>query len=89
MYVGDVPEELRDLTVVEEVMISCCHAKLWIIQLNEEGGDASSTAQQGLWGHVIVFPQHPEQVLGLLPPMLEVSMPICVILISLHLPSFE
>ena len=83
MYIGIVPEELCNLMVVEEAMISRCHAKLWIIQLNEQGSSASSPAQWGLRGHVIVFPQHPEQVVDLLPPsMEEVVTPICIIFVG-------
>jgi hypothetical protein len=35
-YLGPVPKELSDLTVVEEAMIARCHSKCWIIQLKEE-----------------------------------------------------
>lgn len=33
-YLGDVPNVLRDLTPIEESMISLCRAKCWIVQLN-------------------------------------------------------
>ncbi|THU76613.1 hypothetical protein K435DRAFT_608969, partial [Dendrothele bispora CBS 962.96] len=36
MFLGVVPPELRDLTVVEKAMIARCHAKCWIIQMKEE-----------------------------------------------------
>ena len=26
-FLGDVPPELKDLTVIEEAMIACCHSK--------------------------------------------------------------
>jgi hypothetical protein len=35
MFLGDVPDELKDLTVVEEAMIAKCRAKCWVIQLKE------------------------------------------------------
>ncbi|KAG1848266.1 hypothetical protein F4604DRAFT_1813097, partial [Suillus subluteus] len=38
-FLGDVPDELKDLTVVEEAMIARCRAKCWIVQLKEENQD--------------------------------------------------
>ena len=35
LFLGIVPAELQDLTVVEEAMIARCRAKSWIIQLQE------------------------------------------------------
>ncbi|KAJ7430620.1 hypothetical protein B0H11DRAFT_2391954 [Mycena galericulata] len=35
-FLGPVPEELSNLTVIEEAMIARCRAKCWIIQLKEE-----------------------------------------------------
>jgi hypothetical protein len=34
-YLGPVPPELKDLSVVEEAMIARCRAKCWIIQMRE------------------------------------------------------
>lgn len=56
MFLGDVPFELRELTAIEEVMIACCHAQSWIIQLQEAGGVAPNV-QRGVCGHIIVYPQ--------------------------------
>ena len=38
-YLGDVPEELKDLTVVEEAMIAQCRSKCWVVQLKEDNQD--------------------------------------------------
>lgn len=36
-YLGPIPDELRDLTVIEEAMIAQSRAKCWVIQLREDG----------------------------------------------------
>ena len=38
-FLGAVPDELKDLTVVEEAMIAHCRVKCWIIQLKEDNQD--------------------------------------------------
>ena len=38
-FLGAIPDELKDLTVVEEAMIACCWVKCWIIQLKEDNHD--------------------------------------------------
>ena len=43
---GDVPLELKDLMVIEEAMIACCHSKCWIVQLKEENQDLVVPATQ-------------------------------------------
>ncbi|KAF5341970.1 hypothetical protein D9611_001217 [Ephemerocybe angulata] len=90
-YIGEVPEELKDLTVVEEAMISRSRAKCWIIRLKEINHtlDVSNT-QRGMKGHVIVFPQRPSEIARILPPPIEdVITPICVIFIGSKPPSQE
>ncbi|KAJ3911527.1 hypothetical protein F5877DRAFT_85843 [Lentinula edodes] len=47
LFLGAVPEELKDLSVVEEAMISRCRAKSWIIQLKEDNGFITPTNQRG------------------------------------------
>ncbi|KAJ7932933.1 hypothetical protein B0H13DRAFT_1856544 [Mycena leptocephala] len=82
-YLGPVPQALRDLTVVEEAMISLCRAKCWIIQLREEGSESSiPISQRGVRGHIIVYPQRSSSVALSLPPSLEeIITPICVIFV--------
>src|ERR1700728_4844869 len=90
-YLGKVPDELKHLTVVEEVMVARCHAKSWVVQLKEENSDLQvPTAQRGLQGHVIIFPQQPEALVTLLPPpVADIITPICVVFVGAHPPSPE
>lgn len=87
--VGNILPELRDLTPVEEAMVSKCRAKAWIVQLRElPNGDGCPNSQHGLKGHVMIFPQEPDHLLSLLPPSLtEVSMPICILFVGSCTPS--
>jgi hypothetical protein len=36
---GPVPNELKELTVIQEAMIARCRSKWWIIQLKKENQD--------------------------------------------------
>ncbi|THU75801.1 hypothetical protein K435DRAFT_706396, partial [Dendrothele bispora CBS 962.96] len=90
MFLGDVPPELRDLTVVEEAMIARCRTKCWIIQLKEEERASDPITQRGVKGHIIIYPQQPSAVAKLLPPSIEeISSPICVLFIGSQPPSSE
>lgn len=91
LYIGAVPEELQDLTAIEESMISLCRAKCWIVQLKEDK-DKSDTvlphAQKGMRGHVIIYPQKPERVARILPPSIaDIVTPVCVLFIGAKPPS--
>ncbi|KAJ7855232.1 hypothetical protein B0H13DRAFT_1507164, partial [Mycena leptocephala] len=90
-YLGPVPQALRDLTVVEEAMISLCRAKCWIIQLREEASESSiPISQRGVRGHIIVYPQRPSSIALSLPPSLEeIITPICVIFVGSKPPTAE
>ncbi|KZV98829.1 hypothetical protein EXIGLDRAFT_287294 [Exidia glandulosa HHB12029] len=56
LVLGSIPQELQDLTMVEEAMIARCRAKAWIVQLKqdqeEEGlpGAHRPWAQQAMRG---------------------------------------
>ena len=89
MFLGKVPFQLRELTVIEEAMIARTRARSWIIQLQEAGGGAPNV-QQGVRSHIIVFPQQPEWILNILPPPVdEIVTLICVIFIGSSVPSKE
>ena len=90
-FLGPIPAEPKDLTVVEEAMIACCHAKCWVIQLKEDNQDlALPHAQHGMKGHIIVYPQRPSDIANVLPPSLEeMSTPICVIFVGSSPPTDE
>ncbi|KAF9034899.1 hypothetical protein BJ165DRAFT_1306808, partial [Panaeolus papilionaceus] len=90
-FVGDVPDVLTDLTIVEEAMIARCRSKTTVIQLTEyDNANSMCTAQKGIRGNIIIFPQDPSDVARVLPPSLEsVASPICVIFIGSSKPTKE
>ena len=84
LSLGDIPPELRDLTVVEECIIARCRAKTCIIQLKAEETDTVlPKTQRGMHGHVVIYPQKPDALLDVLPPSVEdICTPICVVFIG-------
>ncbi|KAI1782878.1 hypothetical protein LXA43DRAFT_904714, partial [Ganoderma leucocontextum] len=97
---GDVPTELRDLTFIEEQLVALCRAKGCIVHLKDDGGLSSTTdtaetsrrpnAQRGFKGHIIVYPQRPEDVADVLPrPMTDVLTPLCVIFVGSRPPTLQ
>ena len=84
LYVGPVPNELKSLTMVEESMIARAREKSWIIKLQEQDTDTtSSTSQQGLKGHTIIYPQQLDKLATLLPPSVGETLTfICVIFVG-------
>jgi hypothetical protein len=89
-YLGPVPPELKDLSVVEEAMISRCRAKCWIIQMRELDDREFPNMQRGFKGHIIVYPQRPSAVATTLPPSIEeITTPICVLFVGANPPSSE
>ncbi|KAJ7891182.1 hypothetical protein B0H13DRAFT_1625981, partial [Mycena leptocephala] len=92
-YLGPVPPELKNLTVVEEAMIALCRAKCWIIQLRDEDGEADSNipiSQRGVSGHIIIYPQRPSAVARSLPPSItDIITPVCVIFVGSKPPTEE
>jgi hypothetical protein len=66
-FLGPVPAELKDLTLIEESMIALCHAKCWIIQLSEQHSDvAFPHNQQGFHGNIIIYPQPSQKIASML-----------------------
>ncbi|KAI0059118.1 hypothetical protein BV25DRAFT_1809591, partial [Artomyces pyxidatus] len=65
-------------------MIARCRAKCWIIQLKEDNQDrALPSAQRGMHGHIIIYPQRPQAIASILPPpMQDIITPICVIFVG-------
>ncbi|KAF9011106.1 hypothetical protein BDQ17DRAFT_1171334, partial [Cyathus striatus] len=70
-------------------MISRCRAKACIVQLRESNQNLDvPTAQRGVKGHVIIYPQNPSKLETVLPPTMEdVVTPICVLFIGPSPPS--
>ncbi|KAJ6540911.1 hypothetical protein B0H10DRAFT_1855720, partial [Mycena sp. CBHHK59/15] len=72
MFLVPVPNELNNLTVIEEAMIARCRSKCWIIQLKEENQDlVLQNTQRGIKGHIIIYPQQPSRMAEILPPPVE------------------
>lgn len=91
MFLGDVPPELKDLTMIEEAMIAKCRAKSWVVQLQAKNDSTClPNSQRGLKGHTIIYPQQPQGLTRILPPSVaEICTPICVIFVGAHKPSNE
>lgn len=91
MFLGDVPLELKDLTIVEESMIVLCCTKCCILHLKADGQDYTTpTAQWGLKGNLIIYLQCPSDIAKKLPPSIEeITSPICILFIGAHPPSSE
>ncbi|KAJ7801331.1 hypothetical protein B0H14DRAFT_2386514, partial [Mycena olivaceomarginata] len=69
LFLSRVPDELKNLTVIEEAMIACCRSKCWIIQLREENQDlVLASTQHSIKGHIIIYPQQPSKIADILPP---------------------
>ena len=102
-FLGDVPAELRDLTFIEEQIVALCRAKCTIVHLKdscerelEQCSDCDNTDrhapndQRGFKGHIIVYPQRPDEVVNLLPLSLQdISSPVCVIFVGSKAPTLE
>lgn len=84
LYVGPVPKELKELTMVEESMIARARSKSWIVKLQERDSDTPSpTSQRGFKGHTIIYPQNPDRLANVLPPTVQDTLTyICVIFVG-------
>ena len=91
LYLGDVPPELQDLTVVEESMIALCRAKCCVVRLKADGHKyAAHSAQRGVKGNLIIYPQKPSESAKKLPPSIEdITSPLCVLFVGSHPPSAD
>ena len=99
LFIGEVPDELKDLTTVEESMIGLCRACAIIVQLkdglsgsyrDDQASASGANLQRALRGHVIVHPQRPDIVSEILPPSIEdIVAPICVVYTGSNAPSAD
>lgn len=62
-----------------------------VVKLQDHRDDVElPTVQRGMKGHIIVFPQHPERISGIMPPTIsDVTTPICVVFCGSALPTSE
>jgi len=90
-FLGSIPDELSDLTPVEESMIARCRAKCWVVQLNETEETLSlPITQREIKGHIIIYPQHPQHIATVLPPSVDkIITPVCVLFVGSKPPSRE
>jgi len=63
-WVGPIPEELQDLTWIEELLIARVHVCGSIVRLGQRNNPSSFF---GIKGHVIFLPQDTTQLIDLLP----------------------
>ena len=63
-WIGSVPEELRDLTWIEELLIARVHVCGSIIRLDQRNNPSSFF---GIKGHVVFLPQDTTRLIDLLP----------------------
>src|SRR2546423_2652078 len=83
-WIGPIPEELKDLTWVEEMLIARAHMFGRIIRLSERNHSPSYAA---LKGHTVLVPQDTVALLNILPPPPDtLSAFACVVWIGMTLP---
>jgi len=87
LLLGDIPPELQGLTPVEESVIARCRAKACIIQLKGDNDVILPNMQRGMRGHIIIYPQKPENILNVLPHSVKnICAPICIVFIGSQRP---
>ncbi|KAF7378322.1 ATP-dependent DNA helicase [Mycena sanguinolenta] len=91
LFLSPIPNELKDLTVIEEAMIARCRSKCWIVQLEEENQDlVLPTTQRGIKSHIIIYPQQPSEIAQILQPSVdEITSPVCVLFVGASPPTPE
>jgi hypothetical protein len=90
LLLGDIPPKLQDLTPVEESMIARCHAKACSIHLKSENDVILPNSQRKMCGHIVVYPQNPDNLLSILLPSLDtVCIPICVVFVGSQAPTHD
>ena len=68
LYIGSIPDELKNLTIVEQTLINRCHVKCTIVKITTESGN-NYLNQYKCRGNIITFPQNPDNILDLLPSL--------------------
>ena len=86
---GSVPTQMKEMTMVEEMLVARCRGKQCIVKLQDHRTDVSlPSSQRGFKGHVINYPQQVEELSNVLPPPLDdVIHPICIMFVGPTLPS--
>jgi len=86
---GSVPPEMKNMTMVEEMLVARCRAKCCIVKLQDHRANVSlPSAQRGIKGNIIIYPQRVGGLVNVLPPPVDdVIHPICVLFVGQTLPS--
>ena len=86
---GSVPPKMKNMTMVEEMLVACCRAKCCIVKLQDHRTNISlPSSQRGIKGNIIVYPQRIGELTNVLPaPVDDVVHPICVMFVGSVLPS--
>ena len=86
---GDVPPEMKNLTMVEEMLVARCRAKCCIVKLQDHRTDVSlPSSQRGIKGNIIIYPQRVDKLGSKMPPPVDgIILPICVVFVGQTLPS--
>jgi hypothetical protein len=66
LWSGKCPEVLKNLTYIEEMVISLVRVRKCIVKVNAEKTDTMKLHSK-LHGHIICFPQNPSEVYNILP----------------------
>lgn len=69
LYLGDVPPELQNLTIIEQSLISRCRIKCNIIKIHTSSNKDNYLSQLKVSGNIITYPQNPDNILTLLPAL--------------------
>ena len=86
---GSVPPEMKNMTMVEEMLVTRCRAKCCIVKLQDHRTNVSlPSSQRAIKGNIIVYPQRVEGLANMLPPPVDdVIHPICVLFVGQTLPT--
>jgi hypothetical protein len=66
LYIGVIPNELDELTCIEESLIARAHVKCSIYKIN---GVSNGLSQMKMRGNIITFPQNPDKIINILPTL--------------------
>lgn len=65
---GSIPPEMKNMTMVEEMLITCCWAKCCIVKLQDNRTSTSlPSSQRGIKGNIIIYPQQVGALANMLP----------------------
>ena len=69
LYIGDQPDFLKQLTIIEQSLIARYRIKCTIVKIMSSSVFVNNTAQLKICGNIITYPQDLDSLLTLLPLM--------------------